>query len=170
MKDLSGIIERRQGSGCWYPTLVSLFLILNAVVSLRTAILMFCIWVQLLPQQDHGTKGQQKPGGSVARTAGTDAARGNNKGQLLYKGWKGTKVAVSSEHSFSSPCIGGRFLSFPYNLSWEQRNNWLNIEVSWQENDTLSGIIVGLILFLFVSWSKRKLKSARQTAPMKINK
>lgn len=168
MIGLSGIVERRRGSGCWYPTL-SLFLIWKLLSVWKQQYCFVCGY-SFGPQQDHGTKGQQKPGGSVPRTVGTDAASGNNKGQLLYKGWKRAKMAVSTEHSFSSPCTGGRFLSFPYNLSWEQRNNWLNIEVSWQENDTLSSIIVGLILFLFVSWSKRKLKSARQTAPMKINK
>lgn len=60
------------------------------------------------PHQVYGTKSQE---GSIDRKAGTDAANGSNKGQLLYKGWKKAKMAVSMEHSFSSPGTGGSFSS-----------------------------------------------------------
>lgn len=65
MIDLSGVIKRRRGCECWYPTLVSLFLILEAVVSSRAAIQMFCIRYSFGPIRTMGQKASSNQEGSV---------------------------------------------------------------------------------------------------------
>lgn len=90
MIDLPGIIKSRQEDVCVLVPHTGEFIFNPGrccqLESSNTNVL--CVGSALGPIRAVVQKASSSQEGSVDRKAGTEAVPGNNKGQLLYKGWK----------------------------------------------------------------------------------